>query len=158
MTSEVASSDDVGVDGKPGAVLFVCNRNSIRSPMAEVIAKDVQAKIPGPMTYVDSAGIDPDEVNGFAIRVLSEWDLHLERHVAKSLDDINFDEFDLVISLAEPVRGYLEANCDLGSARHIFWDIEDPAGGQALNPALLPGFQRVRDDLRRRIEALLGGS
>jgi protein-tyrosine-phosphatase len=52
-------ADPASVPGKtaPGAVLFVCGMNAIRSPMAEVIARSL---LP-PGTYVASAGVRPGE-------------------------------------------------------------------------------------------------
>ena len=47
----------------PGSVLFACDRNSIRSPMAEAIMKHLV----GHRVYVDSAGVQlsGDEPDGF---------------------------------------------------------------------------------------------
>ena len=49
----------------PQSILFCCDHNSVRSPMAEGIMK----KFYGTGTYVQSAGVHNDlEIDGFCIR------------------------------------------------------------------------------------------
>ena len=50
----------------PGAVLFACSENALRSPMAESILKHLH----GHRIYVDSVGIRAGELDGFAVEVL----------------------------------------------------------------------------------------
>ena len=52
----------------PGAVLFACSENALRSPMAESILKHLH----GHRIYVDSVGIRAGELDGFAVEVLDE--------------------------------------------------------------------------------------
>ena len=53
----------------PASVLFCCDHNSIRSPIAEGMMK----KFYGRAAYVQSAGVKNDmEVDGFAIAVCDE--------------------------------------------------------------------------------------
>ena len=53
---------------QPGAVLFSCTRNAVRSPMAEGLLKHLL----GHRVYVDSVGVRPLEVDGFSIQVMDE--------------------------------------------------------------------------------------
>src|SRR3546814_14602336 len=69
---------------KPGAVLFMCGWNSIRSPMAEVIAKRL---LPSDI-YVQSAGVRAGEADPFANAVLEELGLPLPRHRPRTLHEI----------------------------------------------------------------------
>ncbi len=52
----------------PGAVLFACSRNSVRSPMAAAILK----YLAGNRIYVESAGVRAGETDPFAIAVMEE--------------------------------------------------------------------------------------
>lgn len=53
----------------PQSVLFCCDHNAVRSPMAEGIMKQLY----GAETYVQSAGLKNDlEIDGFAISVCQE--------------------------------------------------------------------------------------
>ena len=50
----------------PGAVLFVCSENAIRSPMAEALFKNIY----GNRAYVQSAGVRRGEINPFMREVM----------------------------------------------------------------------------------------
>ena len=59
----------------PQSVLFSCDHNAVRSPMAEGIMK----KFVGTRTYVQSVGVVNDlEIDGFAIDVYKEIGVALE--------------------------------------------------------------------------------
>ena len=68
----------------PSAVLFACNMNSIRSPMAEGLLKFLH----GDRIFIDSVGVRPGEVNGFSVAVMDEIGIDISRHTAKSFDDL----------------------------------------------------------------------
>ena len=60
---------------KPNAILFVCNINSIRSPMAEAITiKWFDRKI-----FVDSCGIRFGKIDYLAVEVMAEKKLNYFR-------------------------------------------------------------------------------
>ena len=87
--------------GIPNSVLFCCDHNAIRSPMAEGMMK----KFYGRRAYVQSAGIhNAMEIDGFAIAVCQEIGVELSRHRVRSLDDMrdwgdDLSSFDLVVAL-----------------------------------------------------------
>ena len=69
----------------PQSVLFCCDHNAVRSPMAEGIMK----KLYGTGTYVQSAGVTNDmEIDGFSIAVCQEMDVGLSRHRSRSFDEM----------------------------------------------------------------------
>jgi arsenate reductase len=65
--------------------------------------------------------------------------------------DIPADEVDLVVTLCA------EEECPvfLGTAGRLHWGLPDPAVVQDSEEASLTAFRRTRDELRRRIAALL---
>ena len=69
----------------PQSVLFCCDHNAVRSPMAEGLMK----KFYGHETYVQSAGVLADmDVDGFAISVCTELGIELARHKTRSFDEM----------------------------------------------------------------------
>ena len=61
----------------PTSVLFCCDYNAVRSPMAEGLMKQAFGKC----IYVQSAGVRHEqEIDGFAIAVCNELGGELERH------------------------------------------------------------------------------
>ena len=80
----------------PSAVLFACNMNSIRSPMAEGILKFLH----GGSIYVDSVGVRKTEINGFCVTVMDEIGIDMSQHNSKSFDDLEDSYFDLVVPMS----------------------------------------------------------
>lgn len=133
----------------PGAVLFACTENSIRSPMAEAILKHLL----GHRIYVDSVGIRAGEVDGFAIAVLDELGIDLSRHRSKTFEDLQDSSFDLVVSLSpEAQHAAVEMTrtmaCDVE-----FWNTFDPSLTEGNRELRLQAFRDVRDQLMERIQA-----
>ena len=103
----------------PGAVLFACNFNQVRSPMAEALLK----QLAGDRVYVDSCGLrrparvhddEADEdvdagVDPFAQAVMAERGCDLARHRPKTFDDLEDFSFDLVISLTPEAQQIFSA-------------------------------------------------
>ena len=71
----------------PQSVLFCCDYNAVRSPMAEGIMK----KYYGTRIFVQSAGVKSDlDIDGFSVAVCAEIDVHLRRH-HRPADDSDHD-------------------------------------------------------------------
>ncbi|AWV90086.1 arsenate reductase ArsC [Bradymonas sediminis] len=130
------------------SVLFLCVANSARSQMAEGLAREVF----GETVRVQSAGSAPSRVNPFAIQAMAEIDIDLSTHFSTSVDDVEPESVDLVITLcAEEV-----CPAFLGSAQRLHWPLQDPdRKGEALSDAeRLHHFRVIRDQLRSRLEVL----
>jgi protein-tyrosine-phosphatase len=142
----------------PGAVLFACNLNRVRSPMAEALLK----KHLGQRVYVDScgtraaampAGDEDDEVDPFAKAVMQEVGCDLSRHNAKTFDDLQDNSFDLVISLTPQAQERAE---ELARGRAVeveYWPTPDPTQSEGSREARLGAYREVRDLLAARIAA-----
>ncbi|WP_225765840.1 arsenate reductase ArsC [Inquilinus sp. Marseille-Q2685] len=136
----------------PTSVLFACTQNAIRSPMAEAILKHVA----GSRIFVDSVGVRPDELDPFAVAVMKEIGIDLSRHRPKGFDDLEDDNFDLVISLSpeaqhRAVEMTRTTACDLE-----FWNTFDPTAIEGNREARLAAFRQVRDMLLARIRERFG--
>ena len=85
------------------SVLFCCNDNSVRSPMAEGIFKNLVGK----KIFVQSAGVfDTLEIDGFTVKVCDEIDVKLNKHRVRSLKEMEKEggyvgSFDLIIPLTK---------------------------------------------------------
>jgi protein-tyrosine-phosphatase len=137
----------------PSAVLFACNFNRVRSPMAEALTKLIY----GDRFYVDSCGLRPEEgVDPFVLEVIDEVGADLSRHRSKTFDDLNDGSFDLVISLT-PHAQHRAVELARGRAVDIeYWPVMDPTLATGSRDAILDAYRATRDDLRRRILARFG--
>lgn len=136
----------------PASVLFACNRNATRSPLAEAIAKHLY----GRRLYVDSAGVLPGELDPLAVAVLAEIGIDLSGHRPKMLAEIEGDAFDLVVTLT-PQAQHQAMELTRTSAFEVeYWPTYDPTAVEGPREAMLEAYRVLRDDLLRRIRARFG--
>ena len=133
----------------PQSVLFCCDHNSVRSPMAEGIMK----KFYGTGTYVQSAGVKNDmEIDGFSIAVCQEIDVELSRHRSRSFDEMerwgdDLSSFDLVVALSPASQ---RRALELTRYFHLdveYWPIMDPTGLGETRDAKLDSYRQSRDQI-----------
>ena len=124
-------------------VLFICTRNAIRSPMAEAIAQEAF-----PALTVASAGVDPMDVDGFAIAVMAEVGLDLMRHEAQDFSQIA--DYDLVIALSEQATA---SALPLVGETLEQWSIADPSLVEGNRDQRLAAYRQVRETLTTKIKA-----
>jgi len=129
-------------------VLFLCVANSARSQMAEGLAR----KHFGAGVQVRSAGSAPSRVNPFAIQAMAEVGIDLTTHHSKSVDTIDPNAVDLVITLcAEEVCPVF-----LSHAPRMHWPLQDPDRKDASlsDDERLQHFRTTRDELSARLAVL----
>ncbi|MEM7270706.1 MAG: low molecular weight phosphatase family protein [Pseudomonadota bacterium] len=142
----------------PGAVLFCCDHNAVRSPMAEGMAKALL----GTRVFIQSAGIDSEmEVDGFSIEVCRELGIDISNHQSKSFDEIeasgeDIDSYELIIALS-PAAQRKALNYTGDFAIDVeYWPTLDPTGLGERREQKLDAYRQCRDQLRARIEARFG--
>ena len=144
------------MEGLPGAVLFTCNFNRVRSPMAEALMKMAF----GSRVFVDSVGLKREpgetEVDPFALAVIDELGGDLHNFKPKIFDDLEDDSFDLVISLT-PEAQHRAVELSRGRAVEIeYWPTLDPTLAEGSREQRLEAYREVRDQLARRIRERFG--
>ena len=143
---------------RPQSVLFCCDHNAVRSPMAEGLMKQLH----GHDIYVQSAGVRNDlEIDGLAIAVCQELGIELGRHRARSFDEMrdwgdDLEQFDLIVALSPASQ---RRALDLARHAHTpveYWPIMDPTGLGETREAKLDTYREVRDQIRDRIAGRFG--
>ncbi len=127
-------------------ILFLCVANSARSQMAEGLARHFF----GDLFNVQSAGSKPTKVNPLAIQVMSEIGIDISNQHSKSVDEIDSDSIDAVITLCA------EEICPLffGRAERLHWPLTDPAAASESIENQLETFRKTRDLILTKIKAL----
>ena len=131
----------------PGAVLFACSENALRSPMAESILKHLH----GHRIYVDSVGIRAGELDGFAVEVLDEIGIDLSTHRSKSFDDLEDQYYDLIITLSPEAQHRAVELTRTMAVDLEFWHTFDPSIVEGNRDKCLAAYRKVRDRLLERI-------
>lgn len=139
----------------PRSVLFMCGMNAIRSPMAEVLAK---ALLP-PGTYIASAGVKTGERDPFVDVVLDELGLTAGRHEPHTLDQLEDDYFDMIVTLA-PEAHHTALELTRSMAVDVeYWPTADPTATRGTRDQIVAAYRDVRDHLENLIRhRLLGQS
>jgi len=127
------------------SVLFACNMNSVRSPMAAALLR----LMAGDRMRVDSAGVFEGGLDPFVEMVMDEIGVSMHDHEPKTLSDVDPAAFDAVIALTpEAAIEARRINKDLAIE---FWDIENPSDERGGREAILSAYRRVRDDLKGKL-------
>lgn len=132
----------------PHAVLFACNYNAIRSPMAAGLLRLRHGK----QIWVDSCGVRPGgEVDPFMLAVMDEACADLTKHKPKTFDDLEDLSFDLIVSLTpEAHHRALEFTRTL-AVEVEYWPTYDPSLAQGGREQRLEEYRAVRKALEARI-------
>ncbi len=133
----------------PGAVLFACTLNAVRSPIAAALMRHLYGKF----VYVRSAGVRAGEADPFAAQVMEEFGITLGTHRPQSFEDLEDESFDLVITLS-PEAHHRALELTRTSAVEVeYWRTLDATAYEGSRAQRLSVYREVRDDLLHRIQA-----
>ena len=136
----LARLDASAPNAVPG-VLFMCVHNAGRSQMAAGWMRHLA----GEQVVVWSGGSEPDsDINPAAVKAMAEVGVDITDEFPKPWTDEVVRAADVVVTM-----GCGDA-CPLHpGTRYEDWDLDDPSDGD------LAAVRLIRDDIRRRVEALL---
>jgi len=146
------------VTANPHSVLFCCDYNAVRSPMAEGIMK----KYYGTRIYVQSAGVKNElDVDGFSVAVCAEIDVELDRHRTRSFQEMEewgdkIDAYDLIVALSPAAMRQAQEYTRYHAIDVEYWPIFDPTGLGETREAKLGAYRQARDQIETRIRARFG--
>ncbi|MEM9716655.1 MAG: low molecular weight phosphatase family protein [Pseudomonadota bacterium] len=139
----------------PGSVLFCCDHNSVRSPMAEGLMK----RHAGKSVYVQSAGVKHErDIDGFSVAVCKELGVELASHKTRSFQELEelgdeLDTYDLIVALSPTAFEKVKDLTKFGSTEVIYWETDDPtAAGGDNREDKLAAYRLVRDAIIANIE------
>ena len=134
----------------PQAVLFACGLNSVRSPMAESLLKQM---FPAGL-YVKSAGVRKAELDPFAVAVMAELGQDISQHKPMTFDELEDWEglnFDLIVTLSpEAHHKALELTRTM-AADVEYWPTPDPTDTEGTREQKMSAYREVCDGLLMRI-------
>ncbi len=137
----------------PGAVLFACNMNAVRSPMAAALLRHLV----GRRAYVESAGVRAGEPDAFAIAAMEEIGLDIGAHRPHRISDLFDTSFDVVISLAPEAHHQAMEMTRTMAVEVEYWPTFDPTlAGGGNREQIMDAYRACRDGLLARIKARFG--
>lgn len=132
----------------PNSVLFVCGMNAIRSPMAQALTR----KLFGQRIFVQSAGVLAGNQDGFMQQVMAELDVDMTHHEPKTMEELEDDYFDLIITLSPEAH---HRSLDWASAQSVdveYWPTMDPSTVAGSRQQVIHAYREARDSLKKRIQ------
>ena len=142
----------------PQSILFCCDHNAVRSPMAEGLMK----KFYGSKTYVQSAGVLADkDIDGFSIAVCAELGIELARHKSRSFDEMQklgdeLSSFDLIVALSPASQTEAAKITRFYALQVDYWPIIDPTGIGEGREENLVSYRKARDQIIERLITKFG--
>ena len=136
------------------SVLFCCDLNSVRSPMAEGICK----KYHGFSMFVQSAGVSPKaEIDPFAVEVCDELGIKLKKHRSRSFKEMeawgdDISSFDLIIALSPAAQRHALEYTRFFSLNIEYWKILDPTDIGDSRTLKLNAYRTTRDQILDHIK------
>jgi arsenate reductase len=97
---------------------------------------------------VESAGTRATRVHPLAIVAMGELGIDISRQTSKSVDEVG-EGWDVVVTVCD-------AHCPVPprSGLKLSWRFADPSAARGSADEQLAAFRKIRDGIRRRVEAL----
>jgi protein-tyrosine-phosphatase len=138
----------------PGAVLFACTMNAVRSPMAAAVLRHLA----GRRIYIESAGVRAGEPDGFAIAVMAEIGIDMSAHKPRTLAELNDTSFDLIVTLSPEAHHQALELTRTMAVDVEYWPTIDATVllGHGSRDQMLQYYRSVRDTLFDKIRHRFG--
>jgi protein-tyrosine-phosphatase len=138
----------------PGAVLFACTMNAVRSPMAAAVLRHLA----GRRVYIESAGVRAGEPDGFAIAVMAEIGIDMSAHKPRTLAELNDTSFDLIVTLSPEAHHQALELTRTMAVDVEYWPTIDATAllGHGSRDQMLQSYRSVRDTLFDKIRHRFG--
>lgn len=142
----------------PGSVAFACDRNAVRSPMAEGLLKWMH----GQQIFVQSAGVLGGlPLDGFAVEVLREIGVDIARHQPRTFAEMeaygeDFGAYEMIVSFTPAAHRRALEYTRHSALQAVYWPTEDPTIAEGSREQRLNAYRTVRDRIRERIEEVFG--
>ena len=134
--------------GEKVSVLFICVHNSARSQIAEEYLRQMA----GDLFEVESAGLNPGELNPYVVELLAEEDIDISGKQTNSVMDLyrSGKTYAYVITVCSREA---EENCPIfpGPVRRLSWPFPDPAKFEGSREEILEKTRQVRDVIREEV-------
>ena len=130
-------------------VLFVCIHNSARSQMAEAFLK----KIGGNRFEVESAGLEPGNLNPVVVEAMKEVGIDISQNKTKSVFDFykQGKKYNYVVTVCDESKS---EQCPIfsGAIKQMHWGFADPSSFSGTKEDILAKTRVVRNEIKQKIE------
>ncbi|MCF6199431.1 MAG: low molecular weight phosphatase family protein [Hyphomicrobiaceae bacterium] len=148
MKSNLINTNSLTPRPLPGAVLFACTMNSVRSPMAAGILRHLAAR----NIYIESAGVRTGQQDPFVTNVMEEIGIDVSKHRPVAINDLFDSNFDLIITLTPEAHHQALELTRTMSVDVDYWPTLDPTFVTGNREQVLQSYRTCRDTLLGKIK------
>ena len=130
------------------SILFICNINSIRSPIAEAILKLWFDK----KIFIDSCGIRKGKIDHMAIEVMKEKGFDHSNHKTQIFSNLEDNYFDLIIAFTEEAYDEAVKLTKTEACEIELLNIPDASQTTGNRQQRLDSYRSVRDLLIEKLQ------
>ena len=131
------------------SILVICVHNSSRSQMAEEYIRNRC----GDCFDVESAGIEPGNLNPRVVTVLAEEGIDISGKKTRSVFDLHAQgkTFDYVIAVCSKEA---QDKCPVfpGKVERLHWPFDDPSAATGTEEEILTETRRIRNHIKEKVE------
>ena len=139
-------------------ILFICHGNICRSPMAEMVMKELIRKAKADI-FVDSAATSTEEIgNGIhrgTRKILTEKGIPFDEHTARQMTKADYDRYDYLIGMDEWNHTNMMRILKSDPAGKCRLLLDFCGGGEVADPWYTGDFETTYRDIDRGCRALL---
>ena len=128
---------------RPQSILFACTLNTVRSPMAEALARHCS----GATSIVASAGLESGEPTASPWRRWTRSASTSSRHKPRTFEELEDSNFDLIVTLSPEAHHRALEFTRTMAVEVIYWPTPDPTAAQGSREAMLDAYRDVRERL-----------
>ena len=132
------------------SILYLCNHNIIRSPMAEALTRHYFGKT----VYAASAGVGTGTADPFVDAAMAERGIDLHNREPIALEHLEDTYFDVIVTLSPTAHHVALASDIIGAGEVLYWASADPTVVQGSREQMLDAYRDVRDRLDENIKTL----
>ncbi|MEO1043343.1 MAG: low molecular weight phosphatase family protein [Pseudomonadota bacterium] len=125
------------------SVLFACNMNSVRSPMAEALAQHL---LPDDV-QVDSCGVYRGIKDPFVLASLEEQGVVPSPHDPREFNEVDIENYDVIVALTPEAA----AEARKLNSRVEFWDVDNPTDTRGSEAEIRAAYAQLRHQLTDKI-------
>lgn len=118
-------------------IIFICTGNTCRSPMAEVLAREIFEKSNIEIEVI-SRGVSvytPSGASANALEAVKQYGLDLSSHLSKPISVKDIDESDLVLTMTQSHKQVLKGVCgEDGKDLYTLKEFVEAGDGDVMDP------------------------
>lgn len=131
----------------PNSILFICQMNMVRSPMAEGWMR----KLYPDAGLVASCGLSQGDADQLVETVMSEVGADLSQHTPRTLESFDGQRFDTVIAFTNSAHEAAKAYFEDTDSEVLHWPLPDPGEGSLDVRAIMNNYRAMRDLIKNRL-------